>query len=678
MPQIKLLSGGGSGKRGFGGSGGGGGSAWLGTLNCVVKSGVATLADSQIYDDGTNVGIGVTPATSKLHVRGSLSNTIRATIQNTTVTAGAYPALQLVSGTSANAGFRLYSQNTVPLGGIYPSGLYIYNSIASGPISIWAEGATGNIYCGTNNTLRMTIDYSGIVDIYNLVQISMTGLPYSLRINRTDAGASYVVFSNNLVDKIWLQRESVTHDFTIGVGVESLRCQQTTGYVGINKTVPSVRLDVNDVAAPDTIVARFGPTNQASVTGDLVAIELNTGGDPVDGYATAIAAICENHLSGIRLTGMAFYTSQFGGRFTEKMRIKSDGNVGIGTITPGYLATAGEQKILTISGDSGGLVYNQAGAGLELNMTNSLSDTVAGSIAFTASAFAMSNKCLAMITAESQGTIGDPNCGGLLKIYVKEWGSSVLLDAVWIRQNGQVVINYGARIENGLLVNDNGIDADTRIEGENDAYLTCWDASADAVGFGTDSPNGKVEIYVQKTSRPLSLVLTTLDLNHGVTTLLPTTGFGGILCGSPDGLSEGGLLIRGISTNPDVSYVNGIRLHGVTSPGEGTPSAIDINGSHKSGTGVVVVPDGSMILSISNNATVKSYFYGDGALRLGGTLYVDHIYNNTNLHPITFDYLVNLSTCPIYANNAAALAGGLVAGDLYRTNADPDPVCIVH
>lgn len=31
-----------------------------------------------------------------------------------------------------------------------------------------------------------------------------------------------------------------------------------------------------------------------------------------------------------------------------------------------------------------------------------------------------------------------------------------------------------------------------------------------------------------------------------------------------------------------------------------------------------------------------------------------------------------------YANNAAAIAGGLVAGDLYRTGADPDVVCIVH
>lgn len=33
---------------------------------------------------------------------------------------------------------------------------------------------------------------------------------------------------------------------------------------------------------------------------------------------------------------------------------------------------------------------------------------------------------------------------------------------------------------------------------------------------------------------------------------------------------------------------------------------------------------------------------------------------------------------PAYANNAAAVAGGLTAGAFYRTNADPDSVCVVH
>ena len=39
---------------------------------------------------------------------------------------------------------------------------------------------------------------------------------------------------------------------------------------------------------------------------------------------------------------------------------------------------------------------------------------------------------------------------------------------------------------------------------------------------------------------------------------------------------------------------------------------------------------------------------------------------------------LNLSEVPAYANNAAAIAGGLAAGNIYRTNGDPDALCIVH
>lgn len=38
----------------------------------------------------------------------------------------------------------------------------------------------------------------------------------------------------------------------------------------------------------------------------------------------------------------------------------------------------------------------------------------------------------------------------------------------------------------------------------------------------------------------------------------------------------------------------------------------------------------------------------------------------------------NLAGVAVFANNAAAITGGLLAGDLYRTGANPDVVCIVH
>lgn len=36
------------------------------------------------------------------------------------------------------------------------------------------------------------------------------------------------------------------------------------------------------------------------------------------------------------------------------------------------------------------------------------------------------------------------------------------------------------------------------------------------------------------------------------------------------------------------------------------------------------------------------------------------------------------SGLPVFANNAAAVAGGLIAGQFYRSGADPDVVCVVH
>jgi hypothetical protein len=51
-----------------------------------------------------------------------------------------------------------------------------------------------------------------------------------------------------------------------------------------------------------------------------------------------------------------------------------------------------------------------------------------------------------------------------------------------------------------------------------------------------------------------------------------------------------------------------------------------------------------------------------------------------NIYAITRDINNPELTLPIYANNAAAIAGGLVAGQLYQVNpaVNPQPVYTVH
>ncbi len=81
---------------------------------------------------------------------------------------------------------------------------------------------------------------------------------------------------------------------------------------------------------------------------------------------------------------------------------------------------------------------------------------------------------------------------------------------------------------------------------------------------------------------------------------------------------------------------------------------------------VVIVPNLNLPLSlwVSTSATTPHlYVSTNGNVGIGTT------------NPTSKLQIVGL---PIYANNAAAIAGGLTAGALYRTGADPDPVYVVH
>ncbi len=96
----------------------------------------------------------------------------------------------------------------------------------------------------------------------------------------------------------------------------------TAGNVGIGTTAPTTALDVNGSITSTAV--NIQRASSAPSVGDASCILFsNTGG----GYYDLI--------QGGSAAGMQFF-SYVGGGWTERMRIASSGNVGIGTTTPGY------------------------------------------------------------------------------------------------------------------------------------------------------------------------------------------------------------------------------------------------------------------------------------------------------------------------------------------------------
>jgi hypothetical protein len=117
--------------------------------------------------------------------------------------------------------------------------------------------------------------------------------------------------------------------------------------------------------------------------------------------------------------------------------------------------------------------------------------------------------------------------------------------------------------------------------------------------------------------------------------------------------SSGGLSITGISDSDTIP----LRLEGYigsTNPGDTTTPAIQLIGGKDAGdTSIAAVGDAETLLQIFNNITAKFTVLGSGNVGIGTAV------------PSSKLSVVGL---PSYADNAAALVGGLAAGDFYMAS----------
>ena len=329
-------------------------------------------ADKSVnYDESNNVGIGTTTPSAKLEVTGSTNANFAASIfRNTNAGSSAATSVQLGNDVSAAASSIRINANA---NSSNPNALRISNNIS---------GDSSNIILANNGDAeRMRITSAG------LVQINTTSGAGWLNVN-SSSGAASILLTNSANSNPFIQFANGAFIQGIGSGgSEDLRFRAggTTGVL-VFDTNSTERMRINNDGNVAIGTSSFlGLLTVGSGSGASTAFQyLNAG----SGGSALIGRISGNNTwfvgdtnaafgSGTGLVNFAYGANPilFATNSTERMRIDSAGNVGIGTASPaGRMAVAsatgntGFNTGTSSSPERGNLWYDTDGTGWKFNI----------------------------------------------------------------------------------------------------------------------------------------------------------------------------------------------------------------------------------------------------------------------------------------------------------------------
>jgi len=282
--------------------------------NSIVASGItnnssnflafSTTSEAVRIDSSGNVGIGTTSPSSwgKFAVRGNAAaGTVVSAIVNQSGTANSQVVLSFDPGDN---GFNVRdSQIRATNNGGNQTTLEFYTSNASTPVEAMRITTTGNVGIGTSSPTA-------------LLQLSSTGNP-GLVFDGTNQGTNLKRI--RLVTQIAAAGDFAIQSMNDAGTVKSTNLYiDSSGNVGIGTSSPGAKLDVS--SSTSNIVA-------SRSTGSYAAFQrlASTGQQTYDFYTI-------NGVEVARITGDPSYLAfSTGSGATERMRIGSNGDVGIGT-----------------------------------------------------------------------------------------------------------------------------------------------------------------------------------------------------------------------------------------------------------------------------------------------------------------------------------------------------------
>lgn len=353
------------------------------TLSGTTFNSVWTQLGTNIYNNNTsNVGIGISVPTSKLHI--TPTGTVIGLTSSTLVGTGSLGVFEnfnasnsssTLVGRTNGSGNAIFATNT----GTWRAGTFTISNAANINDALYAEtNGTGNAIYGRNTSTGR----AGAFQVVNAASTAdalyvTTNGSSSKGINVSHTGAvagstNYGAYISNT--GAGTGATNIAGYFTATGGSINYAGIFDQGNVGIGTTAPAANLEINGTTLFSG-VATIASTQriQATVNGGarILGSQGNTATTPAIGFFNTNGVDDGGGGNGIFrpiANTMAFSTGS-----TERMRISSGGNVGIGTITPTSPLTiqtlVGNELEFVSSGSNANIHSN---AQLDINSTASL------------------------------------------------------------------------------------------------------------------------------------------------------------------------------------------------------------------------------------------------------------------------------------------------------------------
>ena len=391
-----------------------------GTENYVTKwsAGGTGIQNSTIFDNGTNVGIGTTSPSAPLEVLDSLFNDPGLKISASSANFQAELNLnRLATNRAARITYALNGANQWFAGVNYNAGnpvndysISTSDNLGSIPPSFLIT-SSGNVGIGTTSP-SAKLEVAGDIRGTESLIVKDTGGTKSLSLLRE---LNYATINNGAET---LNYNALNHIFLTGLN-ERMRID-SAGNVGIGTSTPASLLSVRTAGiSGDQDFATF--SRGTSTEYEVLKISRSAGSTNfLAEQNITLSADYNNNHTGVN-SNIVLKTDN-----TERMRIDSSGNVGIGIDSPSAkLDVAAEDPVIRITNTKTNLVQNDVIGGLEF---------------FTKDASVGASRVLSAITSSNTTSSATPSGNLIFKTSTGGGGAVAATEKMRIDSSGNVGI----------------------------------------------------------------------------------------------------------------------------------------------------------------------------------------------------------------------------------------------